>query len=830
MQVKVDSPVGRAMMQTDGTSRGPVKQFVSFLHKRARYVVGGVFILAIVAAPFATGLSRTTTDQFGAPPHTQSSAETEYVRTSFPRSFNDLETVYIQCVTGDCKCDGVRSCQGFKDRIDRLVQGLSAYRSDGTVVAVTSFFNYSGALQFLGSNYYNASASSMQVTLELDVTRGEAKTKQAITKVLDLIEGSDTDGFRAFLTGRTAAQLLSTKEAGKAIGMADGTGMLFIVLLFGWQVRSWRLTLIPVFNTLLCLMLAQGMVYPLSASGVITLPSYVPNVCLFLSIALSVDYSFFHLSRFQEVRMQGHDLVPAVEEMVMTAGRVVLVSGIVLLFTWLALAAFPVFGVDALGYCSAITIFSCIAVNLMMNPALVLAFPSFFSRAAQDPWHCCRRRRLASAEPGRPLAGDSVERRTRKNCYGSLADPLTRCPGMVVLPLVVYALLLPGAVRLFTTDLVVGGISGGTAETSYATSRILQDFPGSSGGVPLLALLSPPSGKTIESPEYFAAGCRLANLLQEKTGIAPGAFRGVMIRGQQGTGRGIACYTWEEVEQNLSRLEMYAWAWRKSASPDNTSSLLVAAPPFDAFSDRAKALVHQARDAVSTFNKGEFADWTVASYHPMAAEVDAEELTARRFPWVVLATITVVFTVIGVRYRAALIPLKLFFTIALPIVSVLGTGVFVFQDGLLEWTGIPSLKSQGGLVWINPVACTFMLIGFALDYDIFLFSRIYADRKSGLFTEDRPAILHAVAATGPVITTAGVIMALAFSGMVVQHSNPFLSQMGFTMIFGILVDTFVVRTLLVPAFLSVAGRFNWWPGVMPHSSPFPAATEVAQFA
>merc|ERR1712190_70070 len=133
----------------------------------------------------------------------------------------------------------------------------------------------------------------------------------------------------------------------------------------------------------------------------------------------------------------------------------------------------------------------------------------------------------------------------------------------------------------------------------------------------------------------------------------------------------------------------------------------------------------------------------------------------------------------------------------------------------MGWTQIPSLQSQGGLVWINGVSCVFMLIGFALDYDIFLFSRIYADRRNGVFKEDRVAIVHAVAKTGPVITTAGVIMALAFSGMVVQSSNPFLSQMGFTMIFGILMDTFVVRTLLVPAFLSMAGNYNWWPGKMP---------------
>jgi len=242
--------------------------------------------------------------------------------------------------------------------------------------------------------------------------------------------------------------------------------------------------------------------------------------------------------------------------------------------------------------------------------------------------------------------------------------------------------------------------------------------------------------------------------------------------------------------------------------------MLTILPPYNTFSSKAKDLVGQARSSVDSF-KQRSPGWVAECYHPMGIEIDAEILTWSRFPWVVSATVFVVFSTIGLRYRAALVPIKLLFTIAVPILFVLGCGVFVFQDGYLNWTKIPSLQGQGGLVWINPVACSFMLIGFALDYDLFLFSRIFQERRSGTFADDRTAIVHSVAATGPVITTAGIIMALAFSGMVAQHSNPFLCQMGFTMILGVLVDTFVVRTLLVPALLSMAGRFNWWPGSMP---------------
>lgn len=280
----------------------------------------------------------------------------------------------------------------------------------------------------------------------------------------------------------------------------------------------------------------------------------------------------------------------------------------------------------------------------------------------------------------------------------------------------------------------------------------------------------------------------------------------------------ISCLSWSQAEANLNHPD-YAWAWGLSANPANTSSLISVGLPFDAFGDEAKTLVTTSREGVDAFVSQNNYQGTAAAFHPMAIEVDAENQTIGRLPWVVLVTIVVVFSVIALRYGAAMVPLKLFMTIALPIVSTLGTTVFVFQDGILDWTGIPSLQKTGGIVWIMPVATTFMLIGFALDYDIFLFSRVYADRKSGLFLDDREAVIHAVAKTGPVISTAGCIMAFAFSGMVVQHSNPFLSQMGFTMIYGILMDTFVVRTLLVPAFLTMAGRANWWPGVMPSKPP-----------
>lgn len=770
-------------------------KYVSFTQRHPIKIVLTGLACVVVAAPFMFKLGSTTTDSFDASPGTQSYTETNLIKSQFPGDFNDMESLLMKCEA----C----AASDFQDVLDSLSNELSHYAEDGTLVSITSFFTYNNTdLSVLAKGYYNETAGSMIASLEFDVVKGDSAVSDAVTAALDAIKTINKESpVSSYLTGQTASRLLATEQAGKFIGMADGTGMIFIVLLFGWQVRSWRLTLIPIFNTVLCLIISEGLIYPLSKSGVITLPSYVPNVCLFLSIALSVDYSFFHLVRFQEKRREGAGLEEAVEAMVTTAGRVVLVSGVVLLFTWLALAFFPVFGTDTLGYCAAITIFVCICVNLTMNPALIFLFPRFFDNAAQDACRCCRRRSRTTAEL--PLAQPTEPTDPTKNCYGRVANVITRMPCLIIVPLIVYALLIPGAVRIFTADLVVGGINGGTKDTEYATNQILLDFPDTVQGAPLTIFLS--AEGTVKSDEYFNQSCRLAKGVSDATGIPLSQFRGATILQEN-------CLPWASADYALA-IPIYAYAWDRAVNADNNSALLTVTLPFDAFSNEAKALVKKSREAVDEFMEQPYGQ--AAIFHPMAVEVDAEALVQRRFPWAVLITLIVVFTVIAIRYGAALIPVKLFFTIALPIISVLGTGAFVFQDGALNWTHIPSLKSQGGLVWINPVACTFMLIGFALDYDLFLFSRIYADRKEGRFLDDRSAIVHAVAQTGPVITTAGVIMALAFSGMVVQSSNPFLCQMGFTMIFGILMDTFVVRTFLVPALLMMAGRYNWWPGKMP---------------
>lgn len=113
---------------------------------------------------------------------------------------------------------------------------------------------------------------------------------------------------------------------------------------------------------------------------------------------------------------------------------------------------------------------------------------------------------------------------------------------------------------------------------------------------------------------------------------------------------------------------------------------------------------------------------------------------------------------------------------------------------------------------IPPVLCFPILVGLGLDYHIFLLARVVEYRSHGY--SDRESALLALAKTGRLITMAGLIMAVAFLGLLPAY-EPLMSQLAWLVIIAVLVDTFVVRALVVPCLIVVIGRWNWWPRRMP---------------
>merc|ERR1719361_651764 len=165
----------------------------------------------------------------------------------------------------------------------------------------------------------------------------------------------------------------------------------------------------------------------------------------------------------------------------------------------------------------------------------------------------------------------------------------------------------------------------------------------------------------------------------------------------------------------------------------------------------------------------------------------------------------------GVVFKSGFVPFRLFITIIIPMLFVYGLAVMVYQHGLLSGLNAEAFADTDGLYWLIPVMTVTILIGLALDYDVFLFARIYEYRVMG-GVPTQQAIVRGVFKTGSIITAAGIIMGIAFCGLLLSQITS-LNQTGFIMVVAVLVDTFIIRTSLVPAVLSIAKEVNWWPGL-----------------
>lgn len=135
----------------------------------------------------------------------------------------------------------------------------------------------------------------------------------------------------------------------------------------------------------------------------------------------------------------------------------------------------------------------------------------------------------------------------------------------------------------------------------------------------------------------------------------------------------------------------------------------------------------------------------------------------------------------------------------------------------------PWLVNYNGLTYESVPIATCIAVALGLDYDIFLISRIFEFRQQGM--SDRESIVWGVSKTGSIISGAGVIMALAFSGLLFSPKLMH-NQFALLLITSVLLDTFVVRTVLVPALMLSAGPWNWWPLKMPE--PFEAEDRISQ--
>jgi RND superfamily putative drug exporter len=182
---------------------------------------------------------------------------------------------------------------------------------------------------------------------------------------------------------------------------------------------------------------------------------------------------------------------------------------------------------------------------------------------------------------------------------------------------------------------------------------------------------------------------------------------------------------------------------------------------------------------------------------PTAQSYDLAQAATRDNRLIIPVTLVVVFLILAGLLRALLAPLLLVLSVIASFAAALGTGVFV-SDKIFGFPGMdPTL----------PLLCFVFLVALGIDYNIFLMARV---REETFKHGTREGTLRGLAVTGAVITGAGIVLAGTFGALAVLPLV-FLTEIGFIVAFGVLLDTFVVRSMIVPALVIDVGKRVWWP-------------------
>ncbi len=212
-------------------------------------------------------------------------------------------------------------------------------------------------------------------------------------------------------------------------------------------------------------------------------------------------------------------------------------------------------------------------------------------------------------------------------------------------------------------------------------------------------------------------------------------------------------------------------------------------------SDAAKGTVARLR---TNLHAVAGADALVGGY--TAQQYDTQRTAARDRTVIVPIVLGIILLILMLLLRSLLVPLLLVATVGLNFLATLGVSALVFQH-VLGFSGTDASVPLYGFVF---------LVALGVDYNIFLMSRV---REETLVLGTRRGVLRGLTTTGGVITSAGVVLAATFAALMVIPLA-FLVQIAFIVAFGVLLDTFVVRSLLVPALVIDIGPRAWWPSAL----------------
>jgi RND superfamily putative drug exporter len=223
-------------------------------------------------------------------------------------------------------------------------------------------------------------------------------------------------------------------------------------------------------------------------------------------------------------------------------------------------------------------------------------------------------------------------------------------------------------------------------------------------------------------------------------------------------------------------------------------------PAVEPMSEAGEDLVHDVRDAD--------APWDVLVTGQSASLVDTNQSLFDRLPWALGMVAVITAVLLFMMFGSVVIPAKAIVLNLLSLTATFGSMVWIFQDGNLS--GLLDFTATGSLNAAMPILMFCVAFGLSMDYEVFLLSRIKEEHDNG--SDSVRSVAVGLERTGRIVTAAAVLIAVVMAAFATSRVS-FITMFGVGLTLAVLLDAFLIRGTLVPAFMRLAGDWNWWaPG------------------
>ncbi|MGP7960276.1 MMPL family transporter [Sanguibacter sp. A247] len=536
---------------------------------------------------------------------------------------------------------------------------------------------------------------------------------------------------------------------GLLLGVALAAVLIILIIVY----RSPLLPLLVLTSSVFALCAALATVWLLAREGVVLLSGQTQGILFILVIGAATDYGLLYVARFREELRVDPDRWSATRAALRGAAEPIAASGGTVIAGLLCLLLSDLQSNRDLGPIAAIGIVWAMIASFTLLPAMLALAGS----AAFWP----RRPAKLSAEQ----AADPDARMPSRGLWHALPGAVARRPrALWVGTTLVLLLACVGLTQLKADGVAQSDLILGDSPARTGQQLLSEHFPGGSGS-PTYVLAPADSLTDVAATILDAPGvASLAVTAKDSpSGTAPVTAEGIQAAGRPGS--------------------------EPPAPTVVDGQVLLQATLTDAADSLA------AEDTVRQLRQ-ELADDALVG-GTTATAIDSNDASVHDRNLIIPVVLLVILAILALLLRAVVAPILLIATVVLSFGATLGVSALIFNH-VLDLPGADPAVPLFGFIF---------LVALGIDYNIFLMTRV---REESLSYGTHRGITRGLSITGGVITSAGLVLAATFAALAVLPIL-FLVQLAFIVAFGVLVDTFLVRTVLVPALGYDIGRTIWWP-------------------